>query len=144
MPHFGLIDTAKMTEADAALLRARLHLRGARQRFERGMPAAGIAALYDALDTAMHWYVSDPRRRVECGISQAEKFQDSGLLFLTLARKRVLDAPFDFGNFESIVERSLDDETFEFDTSRVFAQVEKLMTQLGVLPFDESMLPAGD
>jgi hypothetical protein len=142
MPHFGHMDAARMTEADATLLRARLHLRGGRQRFERGLPAAGIAALYDALHYAMRWYVADPGHRIENGISQTEGYLDAERLYLTLARRGVLDPSFGFADFESTVERSIDDPTFEFDTSRVLAQVEKLMTQLGVLPFDELILPA--
>ena len=47
MPHFGLMDATKMTEADASLLRSRLHMRGGKQRLQNGLFAAGIAALYE-------------------------------------------------------------------------------------------------
>ncbi len=49
MPNFGLMDATKMTEVDAALLCARLHIRCAHRRYKVGKYAAGIAALYDAL-----------------------------------------------------------------------------------------------
>ncbi len=142
MPHFGLMDATKMSKADAALLRARLHLRGARRRFQRGMLAAGIASLYDALQYTMRWYILSPDHRMQLGIADGEDFGDDKDIFTALARGGVLDTSFDFDAFESLVECALHDESFEFDAPRVLAQIERMMTELEVLPFDEAALPA--
>ena len=141
MPHFGLMDATKMTEADAALLRVRLHLRGARRRFERGLFAAGIASLYDALRYAMRWYISFPEHRARLGIVGGEDFRDDRNVFAQLVRGGVIDSAFDFDAFERLVERSLDDKLFQFDAPRVLAQIEDVMTELEVMPFDEATLP---
>jgi hypothetical protein len=140
MPHFGLMDATKMTEADAALLRARLHLRGARQRFEVGRCAAGIAALYDALSYGMQWYVILPEHQKQLDIVGADLNRDKDL-FTVLACGGVLDCSFDFDAFERLTYQALDDPSIRFDAPRVLAQVEQVMTALGVMPFDEATLP---
>lgn len=142
MPHFGLIDATAMTESEAELLRVRLHWRGGRERFARGMSGAGIASLYDALAHAMRWYVAHPARPRGLGISGAELGDDASL-YGALARRGVLDPAFDFAEFESSVEKSIDGETYEFDHEGVLNRIEDALTRLGVLPFDESTLPAG-
>jgi hypothetical protein len=141
MPHFGLMDATKMTEADAALLRVRLHLRGARRRFERGLFAAGIASLYDALRYAMRWYISFPEHRARLGIVGDGDFRDDRNVFTQLVRGGIVDSAFDFGAFERLVEQSLDDESLQFDAARVLAQIDQVMIELEVMPFDESALP---
>jgi hypothetical protein len=141
MPHFGLMDATKMTEADAALLRVRLHLRGARRRLERGLFAAGLATLYDALRYAMRWYISLPEHRARVGIVGGEDFRDDRNVFAQLVRGGVIDSAFDFDAFERLVERSLDGESSQFDAPRVLAQIDQVMTELEVLPFDETTLP---
>lgn len=140
MPHFGLMDATKMTEADAALLRARLHVRSARQRFEIGKYAAGIAALYDALSYAMQWYISSPEHQEQLGVVGADLTHDKDL-FAVLARGGVLDSSFEFDAFERLTYQALDDPSIRFDAPRVLAQVEQVMTVLGVMPFDKAMLP---
>jgi hypothetical protein len=141
MPHFGLMDATKMTQADAALLRVRLHLRGGRSRFERGMLAAGIASLFDALRYAMRWYILFPEHRAQLGLLNGEDFREDADLFARLVRGGVIDGTFDYTGFEHVVERSLDDASFKFDSTRVLAQIVQVMTRLEVLPFDEAQLP---
>jgi len=63
MPHFGLMDETKMGKADAALMRARLHIRGGRRRLRQKKVAAGLVTLYDALLSAMRWYLLKTPRR---------------------------------------------------------------------------------
>ena len=140
MPHFGLMDATKMTETDAALLRARLHVRGARRRFEVGKYAAGIAALYDALSNAMHWYIILPEHQEKLDVVGADLNRDKDL-FTALARGGVLDRSFDFDAFERLTYQALDDPSMRFDAPRILAQVEQVLTALGVLPFDEVALP---
>ncbi len=141
MPHFGLIDATQMTEANAALLRVRLHLRSGRRRFERGMFVAGIASLYDALQYAMRWYISFPEHRARLGIVGGEDFRDDRAVFAQLVRGGVIDSAFDFDAFERLVEQALYDPAFQFDAPRLLAQIEDVITELEVTPFDEAVLP---
>lgn len=140
MPHFGLMDATKMTEVDAALLRARLHIRGARRRFEIGKYAAGIAALYDAVSYAMQWYIISPEHQEQLGIIGMDLVHDKDL-YAVLLRGGVLDDSFDFDAFEQLTMQAMDDSSIRFDAPSVLAQAEQVMTVLGVLPFDEAALP---
>jgi hypothetical protein len=140
MPHFGLMDATKMTEVDATLLRARLHLRGARRRFEIGKYVAGIAALYDALSYAMQWYIILPEHREQLDVEGADLTHDKDL-FAVLSHGGVLDDSFDFDSFEQLTMQAMDDSSIRFDAPNVLAQAEQVMTLLGVLPFDEAALP---
>ena len=141
MPHFGLMDATKMTQADAALLRVRLHLRGGRQRFQRNMLAPGVASLFDALRHAMRWYILFPEHRARLGLVSDEDFKEDADLFAVLVRGGVIDRAFDYAGFEQLVERSLDDASFQFDAAQVLSQIVQVMTDLEVLPFDEAILP---
>ena len=141
MPHFGLMDATKMTQADAALLRVRLHLRGGRQRLQCGMLAPGVASLFDALRHAMRWYILFPEHRARLGLVDSEDFKEDEDIFALLVRGGVIDRAFDYAGFEQLVERSLDDASFQFDAAKVLAQILQVMTALEVLPFDEAELP---
>lgn len=142
MPHFGLMDATKMTEADAALLRVRLHIRGSRRRFEGGMVADGLAALYDALQYAMRWYIMFPEHRQQLGITGSEDFRDDRDVFNVLAHGGVIDRSFDFDKFESLVERAVNQQPFVCEPVDIMRQIETVMTRLAVMPFDEAALPA--
>jgi hypothetical protein len=135
------MDATKMTPADAALLRVRLHLRGGRRRIERGMLAPGIASLFDALRYAMRWYILFPEHRAQLGLQNGEEIREDEDLFALLVGAGVVDAAFDYAAFERLVERSLDDVAFQFDSARALAQIAKVMTELEIMPFDEAMLP---
>jgi len=52
-----------MTQAEAALLCARLYLRDGKSYLQEGSFTAGIAALYDAILFAMHYYIAEPACR---------------------------------------------------------------------------------
>ncbi len=144
MPHFGLIDATKLTEADAMLLRVRLHIRGGTRRFERGMLAAGIASLYDALCWALRWDILLPEHRIRLGIIGNEEFRDERDIYAVLVRSGVIADTFDFNAFEHLVDQSLNNGAFQFDAPCVLVQIEEVMTELEVMPFDEAALPSGD
>ncbi len=57
MPHFGLMDSEEMKPDEAALLRARPHIRGDKRRISEGKLAAGITALHDAIIHGMQWFL---------------------------------------------------------------------------------------
>ncbi len=138
------MDASKMTEADAALLRARLHIRGGRRRFRQSNLSAGLAALYDALGFAMRWYILSPEHQKILGINDSQGLKNERDIFSILSRADVLGPLSDFDRLESLVEQSLDDPSITFDSILVLEQIEIMMTQLNVIPFDENALPPED
>ena len=139
MPHYGLVDETKMTEAEAALMRARLHLHGGKRRLQDGLSAAGIAALYDSVLFGMRYYIAKHKRCAS--FVQNTDLWDAAGLFQALARAGVFDDPLTFNHFSLIVERALWQESFSFDADATLAEVEEMLRKLGVMPFNESTFP---
>lgn len=145
MPHFGLMKTEDSFKTEwGALLRARLHIRAGRRRLLQGKIAAGILTLYDALLFAMQWYAFPEERKKNLQVREGEDLNDDKVLYSILVRSEVLDGKFDYLAFDNIVEQALTDEMAGFRYSEMLKGVESVMTQLGVMPFDESELPAED
>jgi hypothetical protein len=143
MPHFGLMNAESLGEEKAALQRARLHLRGGRRRLREGKTSAGLVTLYDALEFALEWHVSSPARRRPLGLKDGER-KKSGDLYDGLVKEGILDGAFDFQAFDHLVEKALHEEMPGLDCSEILAGLESVMTQLGVMPFDEEGLPKED
>ncbi len=144
MPHFGLMEEKKLGPAEGPFLRARLHIRGGRRRLRQGKIAAGIVTLYDALEGAMQAYIADAGRRAELIIKADENLNEEKTLYNVLVRSRVLDGGFNFESFDRLAERALREEMPGFDYRELLAEIEAVMTQLGVMPFDEASLPPED
>jgi len=142
MPHFGLMDENELGPVEGPLQRARLHLRGGRRRLGQGKIAVGIGTLADALGAAMRWYVAAPRRKL--ALRDGEDLNDDRTVYAVLVRSGVLDGSFDYGAFDEVVDRALQGEVPGFDHRGLLRELEQVMTQLGVMPFDESSLPAED
>ena len=139
MPHYGLMDATKMTEVEAALMRARLHLRGGKRRLQKGLTTPGIAALYDSVLFGMRYYIAK-HKRCASFVENTDLWDAVGL-FHALTRAGVFDDPLTFNRFSLIVERALWQESFSFDADATLAEVEMILTKLGVMPFNESALP---
>jgi len=144
MPHAGLMNEAALGPLEGPLQRARLHIRGGRRRLRQGKVSAGIATLYDALSAAMQWYVASPERKKGLTIFPGEDLNDDMTAYGILVRSGALDGTFDFGGFDRLVEHALDHEMPGFDAGKVLAGIESVMTQLGIMPFDEASLPPED
>jgi len=144
MPHFGLMDPTKMTREEAALMRARLHIRAGKRRLRQGKISAGIVTLYDALTHAVEWYVSDPGHLKGIIIKEGERITDDTHAFAILSRSGVLGEGFDHRALAALLERALEGEMPGYDYSGFLRTVESAMTGLGVMPFDESKLPPED
>jgi hypothetical protein len=65
-------------------------------------------------------------------------------LYAVLVRSGVLDGKFDFTAFDLLTEKALNEEMPGYDYHSLLAGIESVMTQLGVMPFDESSLPPED
>ncbi len=144
MPHFGLMKEEELGPVEGPLQRARLHIRGGRRRLRQGKISAGIVTLYDALEGAMRSYAEDPERSSCLEVRKGEDLNHEGTLYAVLVRSRVLNGNFDFIAFDRPVEKALHEEMPGYDYTGLLAGVESLMTQLGVMPFDEASLPPED
>ena len=122
-------------------MRAKLHIRGARRRFERGQITDGILALYDALCSAMDWYISVPERRKRLVTNEEDNLLNDESLYSVLVRSGVLDGSFNYQKMSSLVERALDKEIQDFDWRGFMKKTDTVFTGLGVMPFDEKTLP---
>ncbi len=144
MPHAGLMDEKALGPERGPLQRARLHIRGGRRRLRQGKTAAGIVTLYDALDAALAWYFASPERRGALAIAPDDDLNDDRTMFRLLVQAGVLDGNFDFDAFDRLTERALREELPGYDHREVLAGIERVMTRLGVMPFDEAALPPED
>lgn len=144
MPHAGLMDEASLGPSAGPLQRARLHMRGGRRRLSQGKIAAGIVTIYDALEGAMQWYVSSPARLASLQVGPGEDLNNDATLFTVLQRSGVIDSAFDYGAFDGLVDKALHEELTGYDYRPLFESVERIMTRLGVMPFEESSLPPED
>ena len=144
MPHFGLMDEEALGPEQAPLQRARLHIRGGKRRLRQGKISAGILTLYDALVFGMEWYISSPARRERLQVQQGEDLRSDTVLYSVLVRSGVIGGSFDYPAFDTLVEYAANNEMPDYDYRELLASIESLMTQLGIMPFDEAELPAED
>jgi hypothetical protein len=141
MPHFRLIDEKKLGPSLFLLMRARLHIRGGKRRLQKGHVSLGLITLYDALISAMEWYIMLPEHKEKLRVSENDNLKDDNCIFDVLVRSGVIDGRFSYDDFNRLVDRALKDELSSFDYSDVVRNVESVMHQLGVMPFDEHQLP---
>jgi len=134
----------ELGSVEGPLQRARLHIRGGKRRLRQGKIAAGIATLYDALSSAMQWYLASPERPLKVVVSGDEDLLNDRRLYAVLVRSGVLDGLFDFDAFDRLTDRALDQEMPGYDHREILEGVEAVMVQLGVMPFDEADLPPED
>ncbi|MBN2230534.1 MAG: hypothetical protein JW779_13180 [Candidatus Thorarchaeota archaeon] len=143
VPHTGVIDESLEGEEEL-LMRARLHVRASKQRLSRGQRRDAIAAMYDAIASAMLRYVisdsSDDKLRIQYG----EDLSNDSVLFNILKRSNVLDGtitPEDFDYIEHVLDEALENDVVSYNESRFMEIATNLLTQLQIIPFDENILP---
>ncbi|MBU0967417.1 MAG: hypothetical protein KKA54_13670 [Proteobacteria bacterium] len=142
-PHFGLMDETKMSKVDALLLRCKLHWRCGVRRMRDNKAGTGLATLYDALLSAMRWYILTYLHQ-ELGDNGEEKLENERFVFSLLRRAGILDKSFDLKFIEETVDRALMEEDISSEQARVITQLEQFLTRIGVLPFDGAQLPPED
>lgn len=142
-PHFGLMDEAKMSKEEALLMRTKLHWRCGVRRMRESKTSAGLATLYDAVLSGMRWYILT-NLQDEAGEGIAEKIENERFVFFLLRKAAIIDSSFDLKFLEEIVDRALLEEDVSCDQDKAMAQMRQFLTRIGVLPFDESELPAED
>jgi len=140
MSHYDFINAPKMSDAEAALIRARRHLRSGKRYLQEGSSAAGIAAFYDAILFGMRYYIA--LHKGPESLAESADHWDASALFHALARSGVFDDPLTFNRCSLMVERALWQGSFAFDANAMLVEVEKILSRLGIIPFHGSSLPA--
>lgn len=135
------MDQNKMPAPEAALINARLYLHRGKRWMQTGVTAAAIVALYNSVLYGMHYYIARHKRCA--AFMEKTDLWDAIALYHALARAGVFDDPHTFNRFSRIVERALWRGSSLADSSVTLTEVEKLLTKLGVIPLDESLLPRG-
>jgi len=144
MPHFGLMDESSLGPVDALLMRTKLHVRCGRRRLREGKVSLGIVTLEDAVSCGMQWYFAKQKTEDVLDIRDGENTNDDRTLLTILTRSGVLDGSFDYDAFSGLVEKALADELNSYDYRDILQNIETVLHQLGILPFDESELPPED
>ncbi len=145
MPHFGLMDEGEMIPRDAALLRARLHVRCGRRRLFEGKLPEAVATLYDGLLAAMRWYaLTDGEVHRQIHTRGDRLLEDDVELQKLLREHGAWDDVLNFQGLRSLVDDAMEGRLADFDRHRLMEQIEAVLTRLGVLPFDEDALPPED
>ncbi len=144
MPHFRNIDYDNVSPAEALLLRTRFHIRGGKRRLRNGRISLGIVTLYDALVSAMQWYVSLPDNIIKLQINENDNLNDDSKVYELLNRAGVIDKRFNFNGLNDLVDLALKKDMSSFDYADFVLEVEYAMISLGVMPFDENELPPDD
>jgi len=144
MPQFGHTENNTLNAERAIFMRARLHICTGRRRLREGKISLGIVTLYDALNSALQWYVACPEHRKKLRTITTDNFIDDNIVFDILVRSGVIAPEFDYGAFNELVETALYKNMSTFNYADMLAGIESVMTQLGVMPFDEDELHPDD
>jgi len=144
MPHFGLMDEDALGPEAGPLQRAKLHIRGGKRRLRQGKISLGIITLSDALVSALQWYVASPERIKTLVMHENDSLNDDAAIYRILRRSGKLDDILDYNAFNTLVEEAIKHEMPDYDYTGILKNIESVMTQLGVMPFDESKLPPED
>ena len=110
----------------------------------QGKISAGIVTLYDAFCVALEWYCASNERKKRLIIRADDNLKDDKTLYEILTRSGVLDGTFNYQEFDELVESVLYRDNIEIDYENVLKGIESVMTQLGIMPFDEMELPPED
>jgi hypothetical protein len=137
------MDETKMSREEGLLMRAKLHWRCGMRRMRQNNSSAGLSTLYDALFSAMRWYILK-NFHYEPGDNTDEMLENERVVSSILRKSGILDSSFDLKFFETIVDKSLMGEEVNFDPNEVLLQLDHFLTRLGMLPFDDSELPPED
>ncbi|MBE0526361.1 MAG: hypothetical protein IH631_05425 [Candidatus Thorarchaeota archaeon] len=138
MPHTGIIDESLEGE-QKLLMRARLHLKGGQDRFSQGMKADAIAALYDAVSSAMQRFVILDGINHHLIRNDNDDVSDDATLFKVLLKSGIFDdatTQEDFDFIEQTLDDAFDNQLETFDETSFLEITIGLLNQLGVVSED--------
>lgn len=140
MPHAGLMDEGSMGPVNGPLMRSRLHIRGGMRRIRQGKLEAGIVTLSDALSAGIDYAIEAHHEALALDNNQAIDNERSALD--ALMRLGILKAGFDYDGFQQLVDEALLGRVNEDGLKQCLSGFDTIMHDLGVMPFDEALLPA--
>ena len=110
------MDPEALEPEEAALQRAKLHIRAGKRRLRQGKISAGIVTLFDALNSAMRWYTASSEKQKKLHIREGDNINDEETLFKILIRSELLNGIFDYQSFYQLVEKALSEEMSDYKT----------------------------
>lgn len=145
MPHFFLMNESEMQEADALLLRSRLHIRSFWTLMRYRKFAHGICTLHDGFKHALRWFILCHAPAIQV---PNDPIRWTPQAYKILAESTLVTLDFDINSFESLLNRALKDDFDErnpdFDFDKLWADIEHVFQALEILPFDLGSLPDED
>ena len=143
MPHFFLMDESEMQEADAARLRARLHIRAFWTLMQHKRFAQGVCTLYDAFHHALRWFYMSHAHGLDVTDDTSIRFTHE--MYRIVEQSELVTLDFDFESFEGLLAQALrvdfDEMNQDFDFEKLWADIEKVFQALEIMPFDVYSLP---
>lgn len=116
------------------------------QRFSEGETEDAIAAMYDAISSAMQRYTYPNVSQKSLTVYDGEALSDDTVLFRVLKRSNILDDSVDESDFDylcSTLDEALEFQLKSFDIDRFLRLSENLLTQMGVIARNELPLQLG-
>ena len=113
------------------------------RRVRENKLASGLATVYDAMLSAMRWYILTKLKQ-ELGDNGDEKLENERFVFSFLRRAGVLDETLNLQFIVETVDRALMGEDVREDQQEVLTVITRFLTKIDILPFDESQLPPED
>jgi hypothetical protein len=136
------MDESEMQEAEAARLRARLHIRAFLVLMQQKRYAHGICTLYDGLHHALRWFYLSHAHALEITEEEARWTHE---IFRIVEQSELVTIDFNFISFEDLLARALrtdfDEMNPDFDHEKLWLDIENVFHALEIMPFDESSLP---
>jgi hypothetical protein len=116
-------------------MRARLHVEGAYSRFSQGMIADAIAAMYDAISSAMQRYVILDGVDYDLIRNDDDDLSNDETLFRVLLKSGIFDdvtTQEDFDFIEQTLDDAFEDQLDTFDETSFLDITISLLNQLGI------------
>ena len=143
MTQNGTVDNYTYHSLEFLHKRALEHLRVGREQLTDGKISLGIITLYDALITAMSWFMAIPENRNRLNIRDGEDLNNDNVVFNILARCGIIGRGLNYDAFNDIVEEALKKDMSEFDFDHTIKEIENVMGDLGILSYTENK-PSGN
>jgi hypothetical protein len=134
MPHTGVIDETLEGE-ERLLSRAKIHVEGSLHRFSRGETADAIAAMYDAISSAMQRIVILDGAEYNLIRDASDDVSDDVTLFRVLLKSGLFDETTtqeDFDFIEQTLDDVLEEKLESFDETSFLEISMSLLNQLGI------------
>jgi hypothetical protein len=141
MTQNGTVDNNTFHSLEYLHKRTLKHLRVGREQLAGGKISLGLITLYDALITAMSWFMAIPENRKRIIIRKGDDLNKDKVIFNILARCGIIGRGLNYDAFNGIVEEALKKDMSEFDFELTIKEIENVMGDLGILSYEENGLP---